>query len=95
MIGGKLEDLGDIIALIQNKDRIGVCYDTCHGFAQGYDMRTQEMYDAVLGDFERLVGIKYIKAFHLNDSKEGLGKHRDLHENIGKLQAPMVKDSRH
>jgi AP endonuclease-1 len=46
-------------------------------------MRTQETYDATLEELERLVGIKYVKAFHLNDSKEGLGKHRDLHENIG------------
>ena len=68
---------------MDDKDRIGICYDTCHGFAQGYDMRTQETYDATLEELERLVGIKYVKAFHLNDSKEGLGKHRDLHENIG------------
>lgn len=83
VIGSKFTDLRDIIALVRDKSRIGVCLDTCHIFAAGYDLRSPDSFAAVLEDFERTVGLRYLKALHLNDSKTPLGSHRDLHANIG------------
>lgn len=83
VIGSTFTDLRDIIALVQDKSRIGVCLDTCHVFAAGYDLRSPGSFAAVLEDFERTVGLQYLKALHLNDSKTPLGSHRDLHANIG------------
>lgn len=83
VIGSTFTDLRDIIALVRDKSRIGVCLDTCHIFAAGYDLRSPDSFAAVLEDFERTVGLRYLKALHLNDSKTPLGSHRDLHANIG------------
>lgn len=83
MIGSTFTDLRDIIALVRDKSRIGVCLDTCHVFAAGYDLRSTGSFAAVLEDFEHFVGLRYLKALHLNDSKTPLGSHRDLHANIG------------
>jgi AP endonuclease 1 len=85
VIGSRFSDLRDIIAHIRPefKDRIGVCIDTCHAFAAGYDLRTPELFKAVLRDFDETVGMRYLKALHLNDSKAPLGSKRDLHQNIG------------
>lgn len=63
---------------------MGVCIDTCHIFAAGYDIRTQESCRKVFEEFEKLIGYEYLKGFHLNDSKDELGSHLDHHENIGK-----------
>ncbi|CAD6193952.1 unnamed protein product [Caenorhabditis auriculariae] len=83
-IGGKFEELRDIIDKVKNKDRIGVCIDTCHIFAAGYDIRKKESYDDTMRKFGEIVGFEYLKAIHLNDSKADLGSHLDRHENIGK-----------
>ncbi|ORY83299.1 xylose isomerase-like protein [Protomyces lactucae-debilis] len=83
IIGGPLEELADIISQIEDKSRIGVCLDTCHLFAAGHDLRTQEAYDTLMGKFDRLVGFKYLRGMHLNDSKADLGANKDLHQNIG------------
>lgn len=83
VVGGDFRDLGAIISLVKDKARIGVCFDTCHCFAYGYDMRTPETYKATMDAFEEHVGVRYIRAFHVNDSREGCGAHRDLHESIG------------
>ncbi|MCJ1468840.1 hypothetical protein MMC07_007470 [Pseudocyphellaria aurata] len=83
VIGSTFTDLRDIIALVQDKSRVGVCLDTCHVFAAGYDLRKPDSFAAVLEDFESTVGLRYLKAVHLNDSKTPLGSHRDLHANIG------------
>ena len=69
---------------MEDKSRIGVCLDTCHAFAAGYDIRTSETFEATMKEFELVVGLEYLKAVHLNDSKGELGCHRDRHENIGK-----------
>lgn len=83
VIGSTFEDLRDIIADVSQKERIGVCIDTCHIFAAGYDIRDQERLQKVLADFDKIVGMKYLRALHLNDSKAPLASHRDLHQNIG------------
>ena len=83
-IGHRFEHLRDIIDLVRDKDRIGVCLDTCHVFAAGYDIRTPETVSAMLRQFDRVVGLKWLRAFHFNDSKKGLGSRVDRHEHIGK-----------
>lgn len=83
VIGSKLEDLRDIISQIHDKSRVGVCVDTCHTFAAGYDLRNQETFDSFWTQFEDVVGMKYLSAMHINDSKAPLGSNRDLHQNIG------------
>jgi AP endonuclease-1 len=82
-LGSTFEDLRDIIDLIDNKTRVGVCLDTCHVFAAGYDIRTPETLADTLEKFDEVVGLKYLMALHLNDSKAPLGSARDLHANIG------------
>jgi AP endonuclease-1 len=83
LLGSKLEDLRDVIALIDDKDRVGVCLDTCHSFAAGYDIRTEDGFDAFIAQFDKIVGAEYLSAIHLNDSKADLGANRDLHERLG------------
>ncbi|KAK9474742.1 xylose isomerase-like protein [Dipodascopsis tothii] len=83
LIGSTWEDLRDVIAMVDNKDRVGVCVDTCHTFAAGYDIRTEETFAKVWDDFDRIIGLKYLSSMHLNDSKAPLGSNRDLHQNIG------------
>ncbi|EON97918.1 putative dna-(apurinic or apyrimidinic site) lyase 1 protein [Phaeoacremonium minimum UCRPA7] len=83
VIGSRFEELRDIIAGVEDKSRVGVCIDTCHAFAAGYDLRSPEAFAATMAEFDKVVGIKYLKAFHLNDSKAPLASHRDLHANIG------------
>ena len=83
VIGNTFQDLADIIAEVDDKSRVGVCLDTCHVFAAGYDLREPEKFKSVLDGFDKVVGLKYLKALHLNDSKAPFGSHRDLHANIG------------
>ncbi len=83
VIGSTFEDLRDIIELIDDKSRVGVCIDTCHTFAAGYDLRTAEAFKETFDKFDRVVGLKYLRALHLNDSKAPFASHRDLHANIG------------
>lgn len=82
-IGGTFKDLGQIIELVENKDRVGVCLDTCHVFAAGYDLRTPNSFGEVMDKFDKEIGLGYLKAFHMNDSKAPLASHRDLHACIG------------
>lgn len=83
VIGSTFSDLASIIEQVADKSRIGVCIDTCHIFAAGYDLRAPAAFSQVMDDFERTVGSGHLKALHLNDSKAPLGSHRDLHANIG------------
>lgn len=83
VLGSRFSDLAAIIALVHDKSRIGVCLDTCHVFAAGYDLRSPTAFAATLADFDRTIGLHYLKALHLNDSKAPLGSRRDLHANIG------------
>ena len=83
-IGYRFEHLGAIIALVQDKNRVGVCLDTCHTFTAGYDIKTEEGYKATLKEFDTIVGFSYLKGLHLNDSKKDLGTHVDRHESLKK-----------
>lgn len=83
VVGSAFEDLRDIIALVDDKERIGVCLDTCHVHAAGYDLRSPTAFKNTMDDFDNIVGMKYLSALHLNDSKVPFGSHRDLHQNIG------------
>lgn len=83
VIGSTWEDLRDIITLIDDKHRVGVCIDTCHSFAAGYDLRTPEAFKKTMDSFGSIVGMPYLKALHLNDSKAPFSSKRDLHANIG------------
>lgn len=83
-LGYKLEHLAYLIDKTQNKKRIGVCIDTCHFFAGGYDICSKESYKKTMGEFDKLVGYKYLSGMHLNDSKNSLGVKKDRHESIGK-----------
>ncbi|KAG2171410.1 hypothetical protein INT43_009071 [Umbelopsis isabellina] len=83
-IGGDYKHLKNIIDQVKNKSRVGVCLDTCHMFAAGYDIRTADAWKDAMNEFEQTVGLKYLRAMHLNDSKTDLGSHRDRHENLGK-----------
>ncbi|PIK34940.1 putative DNA-(apurinic or apyrimidinic site) lyase-like isoform X4 [Apostichopus japonicus] len=83
-VGGKFEELKGIIDRVKDKSRIGVCLDTCHAFAAGYDLSTEDGYKKMTDEFDKLVGFHYLKGVHLNDSKGKVGCHLDRHENIGK-----------
>ncbi|RMF97191.1 MAG: deoxyribonuclease IV [Candidatus Schekmanbacteria bacterium] len=83
-IGSTFEELGFLLKHSGNLERLGICLDTCHIFASGYDIRTEKGYQKVFDEFDYYVGIKNIKAIHLNDSKGDCGSHLDRHEHIGK-----------
>ena len=83
-VGYRFEHIARIIAGTEDKSRVGVCIDTCHIFAAGYDISTAAGWDAVMAEFDRTIGIKYLKAMHLNDAKKPCGSRVDRHECIGK-----------
>lgn len=83
-LGWRFEHLNAIIERIEDKSRVGVCIDTCHMFTAGYDIRTKEAYDATWTEFDTIVGFKYLKGMHINDSKPDLGSHVDRHDSLGK-----------
>jgi deoxyribonuclease-4 len=83
-LGRTFEQLARIIELTEQGERLGVCLDTCHVFAAGYELRTAEGYAATMEAFERTLGLERLKALHLNDSKGELGERKDRHEHIGK-----------
>jgi deoxyribonuclease-4 len=99
-LGYKFEHLASILEQAGPTDRLGVCFDTCHVFAAGYDLRTPEAYEETLAEFDRIVGLDYIKCFHFNDTKHELGSRKDRHEHIGQGHigqagfAHFVNDSR-
>lgn len=81
--GFKFEHLAAIIDGVEDKSRVGVCIDTCHAFAAGYDISTEEGYEQMVTKFINTVGFEYLKGMHLNDSKKELGSRVDRHDNIG------------
>lgn len=82
-LGCTFEELGRIIDLVDDKSRVGICFDTCHVFAAGYDLRTAEGYERTIEEVEEYVGLENVGAFHLNDSKKPLGSRVDRHQHIG------------
>lgn len=81
-LGYKFEHLAAIMEKVP-QGNFGVCFDTCHALAAGYDLTTAEGYDSVIAEFDRIIGCDMIKAFHVNDSKKGLGSRVDRHEQLG------------
>ncbi len=82
-LGHRFEQLAAILARVEKADRVGICLDTCHVFAAGYDIRTPEGYGKTLKELTACLGLDRLKAIHLNDSKAGLASRVDRHEHIG------------
>lgn len=82
-LGWRFEHLAEIKSRAKSPERLGVCLDTCHVFAAGYPLHAPEEYESTMQAFDTIVGIEQIKAFHLNDSKKGLGSRVDRHDHIG------------
>lgn len=82
-LGRSFEEIAAIIDLVEDKSRVGVCMDTCHIFAAGYDYRTPELYAAMMAQFDATIGLDRLKVLHLNDSKNPLGSNKDRHDHIG------------
>jgi deoxyribonuclease-4 len=83
-LGFDFAHLGYLIENSIDKSRVGVCIDTCHIFTAGYDIRTYEAYDKTWKEFDKIIGFKYLKGMHINDSKPDLGSHVDRHDSLGK-----------
>ena len=83
-LGYKFEHLAYIIDKIEDKSRIGVCIDTAHIFAAGYDIRTEEAYEKTMDEFDKIIGFKYLKGMHINDSKAKFASRVDRHHSLGK-----------
>ena len=83
-LGSTFEEISFIINESQYSDGLGVCFDTSHAFAAGYDIRTRVTYEYTLSNFDQIIGLEKLKFFHLNDSKRPLGSRVDRHEHIGK-----------
>lgn len=82
-LGHTFEQLAEIIDQVEDKSRVGVCLDTCHTFAAGYDLRDEEACAVTFAQFERVVGFEYLCGMHLNDSKGALDSHLDRHHSLG------------
>ena len=82
-LGHRFEHLAEVIAAARHGDRLGVCLDTCHMLAAGYDIASARGYAATFREFERVVGLDRLHAFHLNDARQGLGSHLDRHAPLG------------
>lgn len=82
-LGWKFEHLAEIIDQVEDKTRVGVCLDTCHTFTAGYDLRTKEACEATFAEFDRIVGMHYLRAMHINDSKAKFASRVDRHHSLG------------
>lgn len=83
-VGHRFDQIAYILDKVKGRIPIGVCIDTCHIFVAGYDIRTAEAWDKTLADFDKIIGLPYLRAFHLNDSKKGIGSKVDRHAPLGK-----------
>ena len=82
-LGSRFEELARILDGVEDKTRIGICIDTMHTFGAGFDLRTKEGFEQTIADFDRIVGMKYLRGMHLNDSMVEFASHRDRHESLG------------
>jgi len=82
-LGADFEELGAILASVDDPERLGVCFDSCHAFAAGYDLRDEEGYDATMEALDRAAGLARLRAVHLNDAVHPLGSRKDRHASIG------------
>ncbi|MDR0364064.1 MAG: deoxyribonuclease IV [Bacteroidales bacterium] len=83
-VGNTFEEIAFIIEHVENKDRVGVCIDTCHAYTAGYDLKSESGYEVVWKKFDETIGMKYLSGIHLNDTLKGLSSHVDRHANLGK-----------
>jgi deoxyribonuclease-4 len=83
-LGWRFEHLAEILSQTRDAHRLGICLDTCHLFAAGYDLSTEDGYDEVMAACDRTVGLERVHCIHLNDSKKPLGCRVDRHEEVGK-----------
>ena len=83
-LGYRFEQLAEILGLVKDSRRMGICLDTCHLFAAGYDLRTPRAFNKTMTELDKIVGLSLVKSIHLNDSMKELGSRVDRHENIGK-----------
>ena len=83
-LGYRFKHLAYLIERVDNKERVGVCLDTCHTFAAGYDLRTEDAYEKTMQLFDDIVGFGYLEGMHLNDAKSTLGSRVDRHQSLGK-----------
>ena len=83
-VGFSFQHIAHIISKVEDKSRVGVCIDTCHTYSAGYDLKTEEGYAATWKEFDEVIGLSYLKAIHLNDTKKELGSRVDRHDSIGK-----------
>lgn len=83
-LGYTFGQIARIIELVDDKSRVGVCIDTCHALAAGYDLATADGYEKTWQEFDEIIGISYLRGMHLNDSKKPLSSHIDRHESIGR-----------
>lgn len=82
-LGSRFEQLAYLIGRVEDRSRVGVCIDTCHAFAAGYDLSTAEACERTFAEFERIVGFAYLRGMHLNDAMKPLGSHIDRHAPLG------------
>jgi deoxyribonuclease-4 len=82
-IGRSMEELAALYAALDGHERLGICLDSCHLFASGYDVTDRKQLDRVLAQLDKLIGLDRLRALHANDSKTPLGSNRDRHDNIG------------
>ena len=83
-LGHTFEQIATIIDRVEDKQRVGVCIDTCHAFTAGYDLSTIGGFRETFRKFDEIIGFRYLKGLHLNDSKKGLGSRVDRHDSLGK-----------
>ncbi len=83
-LGYRFEHLSAIMDMVEDVSRLGFCFDTCHVFTAGYDLRTRDAYEKTMEEFDRVIGLERLKVFHLNDAKNDLGSRIDRHQHIGK-----------
>ncbi|MCI4399588.1 MAG: deoxyribonuclease IV [Campylobacteraceae bacterium] len=82
-LGYRFEHLARLIELTNDKSRVGVCLDTCHMFASGYELRDKDGFERTFAEFDSIVGFSYLRGMHINDSKGGIGSKLDRHDNLG------------
>ena len=93
-IGHRFEQLRYIIDLVDDRSRVGVCFDTCHAYAAGYNIKTKEGYELTFHEFDQVIGLSYLRGFHLNDARKKLASRVDRHESLGKGtlgQEPFIR----
>jgi deoxyribonuclease-4 len=89
-LGHRFEQVAEILGRLRRPERVGVCLDTCHVYAAGYDIARPKGYEQTLADFDRIVGLGKLKAIHLNDAKQGLGSRLDRHARVGQGQLGLA-----